>query len=110
MNPWVLLIVAAIFGGGGFTLGMEHIEASQAREDGRTEKAIAAGAEAAAKAIANIKITNTTIQNEVQREIKTNTIYADCRHSADGLRLINDAIRGSQSAGDSKLPSANAVK
>ena len=44
-----------------------------------------------AAAIANIKVENKTITQEVQREIVTKTVYRDCVLPADGLRILNEA-------------------
>lgn len=110
MNPYIIIVaLVAILGAGagGFKLGVDHETASQERDQQRMEKAAQAAAVIAADAIANIKVVNTTIQNEVQREIRTNTVYADCRHSDDGLRLVNGALAGSVAPGDSKLPPAH---
>lgn len=113
MNPW--LIVAALVavlgaGAGGFKLGADHELAAQAREDAHVKAAVEAANTAAATAIAGIKVKNTTIHQELQREIRTNTIYAECRHSPDGLRNVNEALAPGRSAGDRKLPGANAAR
>lgn len=42
-------------------------------------------------AIAGIRVENRNIYNEVQREIRTNTIYADCKLPDGGLRMLNQA-------------------
>lgn len=107
MNPYLIIacLVAILgAGAGGFKLGADHEVASQARADAQVAKAVDAANTAAAEAISNIKVVNTTIQNEVQREIRTNTVYAECHNTAAGLRLSNDALSGSKSIGDSKLP------
>lgn len=110
MNPW--LIVACLLalmgaGAGGFKLGMDHVEAGQAREDKHIQEAVQAASTAAAQAIAKIKVVNTTIQNEVQREVQTNTVYRDCQHSDGGLQLVNKALAAPGPTGDSKLPGSD---
>ena len=107
MNPYLIIacLVAILgAGAGGFKLGADHEVASQSRADAQVAKAVEAANAAAAEAISNIKVVNTTIQNEVQREIRTNTVYAECHNTAAGLRLSNDALSGSKSIGNSKLP------
>lgn len=113
MNPY--LIIAALLavlsaGAGGFKLGADHEIASQAREQKHIADAIAAATAAAAEEISKIRVVNTTIQNEVQREIRTNTVYADCKHSDDGLRILNGAITGGVTTGDRKLPAAHPAR
>lgn len=113
MNPYLIiaaLVAVLAAGAGGFKLGADHELASQAREDKHVAAAVAAANMASAYAIAGIKVTNTTIRQELEREIKTNTIYAECKHSSGGLRSINEALARPRSAGDSKLPGSDAVK
>lgn len=78
-------------------------EAAQAAAD--------SAASAAATAISKIKVQNRTIMNEVQREVQTNTVYRDCRHSDEQLRRINAALTGERAepAGSGILPSAGAA-
>lgn len=113
MNPYLIIaFLAAVLcaGAGGFKLGADHELASQAREDKHIAEAIEAGAHASAEAIAQIKVTNTTIRGKVIREIQTRTVYTECKHSGDGLRLINSALTGASAPGDSKLPKPEPVK
>lgn len=63
----------------------------------------------AATEIAKIEIKNTTIKQEVQREILEKPVYRECRHDARGLSLINAALTGTEPAGDSQLPEADAT-
>lgn len=48
----------------------------------------------AASEIANIKIQSTTIQGKVTTLARDNPVYRDCKHTPDGLRLINEALTG----------------
>lgn len=108
MNPYIIiaaLVGVLAAGAGGFKLGADHEIASQAREKKHIAEAVDAANTTAGQAIAKIKPVYTTIQSEVQREIRTNTVYADCKLPADGLRLVNQALRGGAVLiGDSKLP------
>lgn len=110
MNPWVLLgiVTAALaIGAGGFKLGVDHEVATQVREDKLVQKAIDASTESAAKAIAGIKVKNTTIQQTLQKEIHEKPVYMDCRNTPDGMRAINAALEPS---GNGKLPGTDAAK
>lgn len=110
MNPYLIIacLVAMLAAGvGGFKLGVDHEVASQARAEKLVQDAGQKMEDAAAQAIAKLKPKYTTIQNEVQREIVTKTVYADCRHSPDGLLLANQALNGGAApAGDRQLPEA----
>lgn len=112
MNPYLILVCVAgvlAVGAGGFKLGVDHEVASQAREDAHIAEAVDAANSAAAAAIAKIKVVNTTVQNEVQREIQTNTVYRDCQHSAAGLQLVNRALAPPGPTGAVKLPGTGAA-
>jgi len=112
MNHYLIiaaLVAVLAAGAGGFKLGADHEIASQAREQKHITEAVEAANKTAAQAIAAIKPKYTTIQNEVQREIRTNTVYSDCKLPADGLRLVQQALNGGAiPTGDSKLPKETA--
>ena len=46
----------------------------------------------AADAIAKIEVRHVTIQGKLQKEVFTNTVYADCKHTPASLQLLNDAL------------------
>jgi hypothetical protein len=107
MNPYLIIAIGLAImgaGAGGFKLGRDNVIAGQMRENEQIDKAVAAGVTAAAEAISKIKVVNKTIQNEVQREVQNNVVYRDCKHSPDGLRLLNQSLTGDKPASDSKLP------
>lgn len=113
MNPWLLLglgaaWVASITGASymSYGAGQDNVTAFNVK----AEKIVTATREAAqtgaAQAIASNRPRNTTIVNEVQREVTTNTVYGDCRNTPAGMRGINEALTGKQPqpAGGLKLP------
>lgn len=111
MNPYLIIAVLLAFAGvgaGGFKLGKDYEYASQAREDQHIAEAVDAANAASAQAIAGLKIVNKTIQNEVRREVETNTIYRDCVIPANGVQLANQALAGAKPADSGKLPKADA--
>jgi hypothetical protein len=114
MNPYliiVFLLALAGAGAGGFKLGSDHEIAALSREREHIAEAVDAANTVAAQAIANIKPKYTTIQNAVERETREKVIYADCRHSPDGLRLANQALNGGTVPADSgKLPKAEPLE
>lgn len=93
----------------GVSVGKDSETATQARIDQATQATQEAAQQGAANAIAKIKITNTTIKGEVQREVQTNTIYRDCKLPTDGVRIINDALSGKRS-GSGELSRAGAAE
>ncbi len=117
INPWLIvgLLVAwgvSIAGVGltAFDMGQDRAKASQAEKQALVAEAVDAALATAATAIAGIEIKHQTIRQEIQREIRTNTVYADCRHSPGGLRGVNDALAGAEggSPGGGELPAAGA--
>jgi len=110
MNPYIIIacLLAVIgSGAGGFKLGIDHEQASQAREDQHIAQAVDAANAASAQAIASLKIVHKNISNEVRREVETNTIYRDCVLPANGVQLANQALAGTKPADSSKLPKAD---
>lgn len=65
-----------------------------------------AALKAAAEAIAKIEVKSEHIIQPLRTEIRTNTVYRDCRHSDDSLRNLNSLITGSepQSTGGGIVP------
>ena len=106
------LIIAALLaclGSGivGYRFGADHEKAQQADKEALMQEVADAANKSAAQAIARLKVRHTTIQNEVEREIRTNTVYVDCKLPSDGLRLSNQALTGNKPAADSELPKTN---
>lgn len=125
MNPYTVLgaivLTLSLFGIGVGTgirweKGREAIENKHVAEAVDAANAVAAeNASKTAKAIADIKVVNRTINNEVQHETRTETVYRDvnCSHTDNGLRLVNKALdpTGLQNpAGGIKLPKTDAPR
>lgn len=115
MNPWLIVGLLIAYGASvattgfvAFDLGQDRQRASQAEKQALVAEAVDAAMATTVTAIAGIEIKHQTIRQEVQREIRTNTVYADCRHSPGGLRSVNDALAGPGpgSAGSGQLPAA----
>jgi hypothetical protein len=102
MSPYTLQAVAAawaasIAGAGywAYGAGQDNVTAFNAKAAEIVQTTREAGQQGAAAAIAQNRPKNTTIVNEVQHEIRTNTVYATCKHSDAGLRGVNEALRAS---------------
>lgn len=65
-----------------------------------------AALKAAAEAIARIEAKSEQIIQPLRTEIRTNTVYRDCRHSADSVRNLNALIVGEQ-PGEGGMPAGN---
>lgn len=111
INPWLIVaVLLAILsaGAGGFRLGADHEVAAQAREDKHVAKAVEAATAVSAQAISKIRPKYSTINAEVQREIRTNTIFSECTLPANSLRNVNKALtNGPETTDGGKLPEAN---
>ena len=109
MNPYLIiaaLVAVLAAGAGGFKLGADHEIAAKAREQKHIAEAVDAANNVSAQAIATLKPVYTTINSEIQREIRTKTVFSDCKLPPDSLRLVNQALTGGAiiSSGG-KLPS-----
>jgi hypothetical protein len=119
MNPW-LIIGAGIFwvlsvGGAyvkGQTTGANRVIAQQVAVNDAVRETREAAQAGAAAAIAANKPVNTTIVQKTQKEIRENTVYTDCRVTAGGMQLANQAITGkpAEPAGGDKLPATQPAK
>ena len=98
LNPTVILAVisaVSISGGLGYCHGVSTTEnsiaADIAREEQLAQRLYDDMVYAAASEISKIEIINKTITQELEREIRTERIYMDCRHT-DGTKRMLDAI------------------
>lgn len=118
MNPYAVLAIAftwlvstAGMGYMAYDYGVSHTIAQQKKTEDLVRQVQDATTKAAADAIAKIKPRNVTIQQEVRREVETNTVYRDCRVPASGVRLANEALTGRPQPGPAggELPGAGAA-
>lgn len=112
MNLYLIIVILLAFAGvgaGGFKLGVDHEVSGQKRAEDLVEKTREAAMQGAALEISKIKVTNKTIQSEVQKEVRYEKVYTDvaCNNTPNGMRLLNQALTGDKPTGDSKLPEAN---
>jgi hypothetical protein len=105
---WIISI--AIAGYTGYDYAAAKGEAEAARDVKVAQIASDSAANAAALAISKIRVTNTTVNQEVQREVRTNTVYLDCKHSAEQLQRINEVLTGhrAEAAASGVLPAPDA--
>ena len=117
VNPWIVIgVMVAILTAGavGYWRGgvntKSRIESDIARENQIARVAYDNALKATAEQIANIKIVNTTVRQELEREIRKEPVYLDCRHSDDVKRLLDAVLTGqapAESFDRSKLPAAD---
>jgi hypothetical protein len=110
MNPYFLLAIGiawlASIGGAGYWAygaGQNKCIAEQARDAAVAQIA----SEAAAEAIAKIKVQHTTVRQTLEKEVRENTVYRDCRSGDAALRMFNSTIPAEQATAPSKLPASD---
>lgn len=118
-NLYILLALvigwgASVVGAGwwGIGIGEDRTIATQAKVNKAIDETRAAAQEGAANAIAQIKITNTTIRGRVETVVREVPTYRDCKHDAGVLRNVNSALANKQSqpADPGKLPTVVAPR
>ena len=117
-NPWLiigaLLSIAGALGGGyywGSVNTRNAVEAAAAREDRVAQIAYEAAQRGAAEEIAKLTVKHVTLRQTLEKEIVHVKSYADCRHTPDAFRVLNNALSGKaagvEPAGSSELPSVD---
>ena len=113
-NPWIILAFIIALGGvyfKGRSDGIDIQSVTQQRDEQLAQSARDEALKVAAEAIAKIEIKNTTIRQTLEKEVRENTIYRDCKHDATGMRVINSALTGQDKpVSDSKLPRLDATQ
>ncbi len=114
MNPYVLL-GGALLAISAYGVGRWDGGRLKEGEQDRTQLAIEAAArdarESTAKAIASIRVQNTTIQQRLEKEVRSEPVYRDCRLTPAGVRDINEALTGSgQVADPGGVPASDAAR
>ena len=87
----IILALCLVAGAGGF-VSNKLKQAEWDRSIIATKDAQDKALDAAAKAVAQLNITQQTIVQKVQHEVQTKTVYRDCVVPDDGSRLLNAAI------------------
>ena len=89
----------ALVGFKSYGLGVDHSKAKQADIEAARQQARDDAMKGAADAIAQVKITNTTIRAETETRVREVPVYRDCRNDARVLDNINSALRGEPAGG-----------
>lgn len=118
-SPAVVLaavLAISISGGLGYRHGVKttenEIAADIAREEQLAQNLYDKMIWATASEISKIEIVNTTIRQELEREIRIEKVYLECKHTDDTVRLLNAILTGDgsiESFNRIKLPAANST-
>lgn len=106
VSGYVIALGLAMSGGLGWWAGSSIKQGEwDAKVLGQREGEDAA-LKAAAEAIAKIEVKSEKHVYPVRTEIRTNTVYRECKHSDDSLRNLNSLIQGTEPTGTGILPGA----
>lgn len=110
-NPWVALgaVMALVASHGAvYFYGGRNKENSILADELRLERQAEKFELVVAEQINSIKVVNTTIYQKATHEVIEKPVYRDCRHTVDGLRLVNDALTNTKPASSVELPGTDA--
>lgn len=119
-NPYVALAIALFYVGSltavgvkAYKAGADHEVATQARIEKATEEARALALDKAAEKIAAIDVKQVTIRQKMETITREVPVYRDCKHSPDGLWLVNQALSpalgGAAGIHQGELPGSDAA-
>jgi hypothetical protein len=91
MSPWPILLAVVLFAAGGFggwKAAMDHRDALElADARGRAD-----ALEAVAVELSKIKITQRNVTNILEKEVRVEKQYQECKHSPEALNALNSAL------------------
>jgi hypothetical protein len=92
----IAAVAAAAFAllAAGWRLGVDHVQAGEAREKALIQLAANAVEDRTAQQIAGIKVTSQTVNAKVREIVKENTVYRDCVLDAATSSLLDAARAG----------------
>jgi hypothetical protein len=91
MSPWPFLLAVVLFAAGGFggwRAAMDHRDALElADARGRAD-----ALEAVAVELSKIKITQKNTTQILEKEVRIEKQYQECKHSPEALKALNSAL------------------
>lgn len=91
MNPYPIIAAVILFLAGlatGWKVNNDHRDALLLAEEKATMDAL----NAAADAIARIKVVQKNTTQVLEKELRTNTVYQDCKQTPEAMKVLNDAL------------------
>lgn len=91
ISPWPIILAVILFAAGGFggwRAAMDHRDALELAEGRGKEEAL----QAVAVELSKIKVVQKTNNITLEREIRVEKQYADCKHTPAALKTLNDAL------------------
>ncbi len=88
----ILLVAAALAFFSGSVAGWKINTWKHDSERVAAKEAAELTIKATAKELAKLEVKHVTIRQTLEKEIHEKTIYRDCKHTDDGLRVLNSAL------------------
>ena len=88
----------------GKTAGRQETLSTLQKDDRKRQQELEAIQRSVSEAVAKVRVINKTLFQTTEREIVKEPVYVDCRHSPDGLRLVNSALSGTATANTATNP------
>ena len=88
----------------GKTAGRQETLSTLQKDDRKRQQELEAIQRSVSEAVAKVRVINKTLIQTTEREIVKEPVYVDCRHSPDGLRLVNSALSGTATANTATNP------
>lgn len=92
--PVIALLLITVSFGGGTWFGIDYQQKREAEHEVERKQGWSDALEATAKELAKLKVTNRTVYNAVEREVREHTVYADCQNTDEAMKRLNEAAKG----------------
>lgn len=94
----VAVLSVGVASASGYYYGVKHTNNAHAKirlkEQQIEQRVYDAALRATSEEIAKIKITNTTIRRELEREVRKEPVYLDCKHTDNVKRMLDAILTG----------------
>ena len=88
----------------GKTAGRQEVLSTLQEDDLKRQQEMEAIQRSVSEAVAKVRVINKTLIQKTEREIVKDPVYIDCKHSPDGVQLINSALSGTAAANSTTNP------
>lgn len=90
--PAIALLLIGLSGAGGFWFGSDYKEKSIKAEIMAEKEGMARAAEAMAIEISKVKVVQKNQTNILEKEVRVEKVYEECKHSPTAFKVLNDAL------------------
>lgn len=93
-GPMITLLLALAAGAGGFWFGSDYKEKSMIAMVEKERDDFMKGAVMVGEELAKVKVVQKNTTQILEREIRKEIQYQECKHTPEALKVINDALKG----------------